>query len=193
MGPDANDDGDDDATPHFTACVALHIEHTHKNIHRARTVLFLVHTSFILTLAQVRPLSALHSRSSTCHPCVRLLHLELHSQLLSFPPVCLPLPLLPPQRPAAAGAQQEDHGKPATPRPTGVRAPTTSSTSPQNKIIPNTRLKKKVTLEEMKTHKEDLFLGGRQVAHLIYEHFQVTGSQWFRRERCRPIHYWSSK
>ena len=30
---DANDDGDDDATPHFTACVALHIEHTHKYIH----------------------------------------------------------------------------------------------------------------------------------------------------------------
>ena len=30
---DANDDGDDDATPHFTACVALHIEHAHKYIH----------------------------------------------------------------------------------------------------------------------------------------------------------------
>ena len=30
---DANDDGGDDATPHFTACVALHIEHTHKYIH----------------------------------------------------------------------------------------------------------------------------------------------------------------
>ena len=30
---DANDDGDDDATPHFTACVALLIEHTHKFIH----------------------------------------------------------------------------------------------------------------------------------------------------------------
>ena len=30
---DANDDGDDDTTPHFTACVALHIEHTHKYIH----------------------------------------------------------------------------------------------------------------------------------------------------------------
>ena len=30
---DAKDDGDDDATPHFTACVALHIEHTHKYIH----------------------------------------------------------------------------------------------------------------------------------------------------------------
>ena len=41
------------------------------------------------------------------------LHLELHSLLPSLPPVCLPLPLLPPQRRAAAGAQQEDHGKPA--------------------------------------------------------------------------------
>ena len=30
---DANDDGDDDATPHFTACVALHIEHTHEYNH----------------------------------------------------------------------------------------------------------------------------------------------------------------
>ena len=30
---DANDDGDDDATPHFTVCVALHIEHTHEYIH----------------------------------------------------------------------------------------------------------------------------------------------------------------
>ena len=45
---DAHDDGDDDATPHVTACVALHIEHTHKYIHWeraswARTVLFFVH------------------------------------------------------------------------------------------------------------------------------------------------------
>ena len=29
----ADDDGDDDATPHFTACVALHIGHTHEYIH----------------------------------------------------------------------------------------------------------------------------------------------------------------
>ena len=36
----------------------------------------------------------------------------LHSLLLSLPPVCLPLLLLPPQRRAAARAQQEDHGKP---------------------------------------------------------------------------------
>ena len=31
---------------------------------------------------------------------------------LRLPPVCLLLPLLPPQRRAAAGAQPEDHGKP---------------------------------------------------------------------------------
>ena len=30
---DANDDGDDDATPHLPACVALHIEHIHEYIH----------------------------------------------------------------------------------------------------------------------------------------------------------------
>ena len=30
---DAFHDGDDDASPLFSACVALHIEHTHKYIH----------------------------------------------------------------------------------------------------------------------------------------------------------------
>ena len=30
---DVNDDGEDDTTLHFTACVALRIEHTHKYIH----------------------------------------------------------------------------------------------------------------------------------------------------------------
>ena len=114
---DANDDGDDDTTPHFTACVALHIEHTHEYIHWeraswARTVLFLVCTSSILTLAQVRALSALHSRPSSW-PSMWLLSLRLDFLLLPLrlPPVCLPLHLLPPQRRAAAGAQQEDHGK----------------------------------------------------------------------------------
>ena len=39
----------------------------------------------------------------------------------------------------------------------------------------NTRFKKKVSLEEMKAHKEDRFLRGRQIAYLIYEYFRVTG------------------
>ena len=45
-----------------------------------------------------------------------------------------------------------------------------------NKIILNTRFKKKVSLEEMKAHKEDRFLRGRQIAYLIYEYFRVTGA-----------------
>ena len=45
-----------------------------------------------------------------------------------------------------------------------------------NKIIQNTRFKKKVTLEEMKAQKEDRFLRGRQIAYLIYEYFRVTGA-----------------
>ena len=42
-----------------------------------------------------------------------------------------------------------------------------------NRIIQNTRFKKKVSLEEMKAHKEDRFLRGRQ---MIYEYFRVTGA-----------------
>ena len=45
-----------------------------------------------------------------------------------------------------------------------------------NKIIQNTRFKKKVSLEEMKAQKEDRFLRGRQIAYLIYENFRVTGA-----------------
>ena len=45
-----------------------------------------------------------------------------------------------------------------------------------NKIIQNTRFKKKVSLEEQKAHKEDRFLRGRQIAYLIYEYFWVTGA-----------------
>ena len=69
--------------------------------------------SFTLTLAQVRALAALHSRPSSW-PSMWLLSLRLDFLLLPLrlPPVCLPLLLLPPQRRAAAGAQQEDHGKP---------------------------------------------------------------------------------
>ena len=45
-----------------------------------------------------------------------------------------------------------------------------------DKIIQNTRFKKKVSLEEMKAHKEDRFLRGRQIAELICENFRVTGA-----------------
>ena len=45
-----------------------------------------------------------------------------------------------------------------------------------NRIIQNTLFKKKVSLEEMKAHKEDRFLRGRQIAYLIYEYFRVTGA-----------------
>ena len=45
-----------------------------------------------------------------------------------------------------------------------------------NKIIQNSRFKKKVSLEEMKARKKDRFLRGRQIAYLIYEYFRVTGA-----------------
>ena len=45
-----------------------------------------------------------------------------------------------------------------------------------NRIIHNTLFKKKISLEEMKAHKEDRFLRGRQIAYLIYEYFRVTGT-----------------
>ena len=45
-----------------------------------------------------------------------------------------------------------------------------------NRIIQNTRSKKKVSLEEMKAQKEDRFLRGRQIPYLIYEYFRVTGA-----------------
>ena len=45
-----------------------------------------------------------------------------------------------------------------------------------NKIIQSTPFKKKVSLEEIKAHKEDRFLRGRQIAYLIYEYFRVTGA-----------------
>ena len=45
-----------------------------------------------------------------------------------------------------------------------------------NKIIQNTRFKRKDSLEEQKAQKEDRFLRGRQIAYLIYECFGVTGA-----------------
>ena len=45
-----------------------------------------------------------------------------------------------------------------------------------NRIIQNTRFKKKVSLEEMKAQKAERFLRGKQIAYLIYEYFRVTGA-----------------
>ena len=45
-----------------------------------------------------------------------------------------------------------------------------------NRIIHDTQFKRKVSLEEQKAPKEDRFLRGRRIAHLIYEYFQVTGA-----------------
>ena len=45
-----------------------------------------------------------------------------------------------------------------------------------NRIIHNSHFKRRVSLEEQKAQKEDRFLRGRHIAHLIYEHFRVTGA-----------------
>ena len=114
-----NDDGDDDATPHFTACVALHIEHTHKYIHWervswARTVLFL---AYFITLT----LAALHSRRSTWSSIWTLsLRFDFLFLPLRFPPVC------PSSSPPSFSATSSSRSSRrlwkicATPLPTGV-------------------------------------------------------------------------
>ena len=45
-----------------------------------------------------------------------------------------------------------------------------------NKIIHNSHFKRRISLEEQKTQKQNRFLGGRQIAYLIYEYFRVTGA-----------------
>ena len=45
-----------------------------------------------------------------------------------------------------------------------------------NKIIHNSQFKRRISLEEQKAQKQDRFLRGRQIAHLIYDHFRVTGA-----------------
>ena len=44
-----------------------------------------------------------------------------------------------------------------------------------NKIIHNSHFKRRISLEEQKAQKQDRFLRGRQIAHLIYAYFRVTG------------------
>ena len=45
-----------------------------------------------------------------------------------------------------------------------------------NRIIHNSHFKRRISLEEQKAQKQDRFLGGRQIAYLIYENFRVTGA-----------------
>ena len=43
-------------------------------------------------------------------------------------------------------------------------------------ILTTSNFGKKVYLEEQKAHKDDRFLRGRHVAHMIHEHFRLVGS-----------------
>ena len=45
-----------------------------------------------------------------------------------------------------------------------------------NKIIHNSHFNRRISLEEQKAQKQDRFLRGRQIAHLIYAYFRVTGA-----------------
>ena len=45
-----------------------------------------------------------------------------------------------------------------------------------NKIIQNSNFKKEVILKEQKAQKEDRFLRGRQIAHMICDYLRVTGA-----------------
>ena len=47
--------------------------------------------------------------------------------------------------------------------------------SAPNRIIPNSHFKRRINLEEQKDQKQDRFLRGRQIAHLIHDYFRVTG------------------
>ena len=45
-----------------------------------------------------------------------------------------------------------------------------------NKIIHNSHVKRRISLEEQKAQKQDPFLRGSQIAYLIYDQFRVTGT-----------------
>ena len=62
-----------------------------------------------------------------------------------------------------------------------------------NRIIQNTRFKKKISLEEIKAQKEDRFLPRKTDRSPDLRVLPGHWSQRFRRELCRPIYYCSSK
>ena len=45
-----------------------------------------------------------------------------------------------------------------------------------NKIIHNSHFKRRISLEEQKSQKQDRLLRGRQIAYLIFDYLRVTGS-----------------
>ena len=45
-----------------------------------------------------------------------------------------------------------------------------------NRIIHNSHVKRRISLEEQKAQKQDRFFRGRQIAYLIYDQFWVTGT-----------------
>ena len=49
------------------------------------------------------------------------------------------------------------------------------SASARNRIIHNSHVKRRISLEEQKAQKQHSFLRGRQIAYLIYDYFPVTG------------------
>ena len=65
------------------------------------------------------------------------------------------------------------------------------SNEQKSSIIPISRGKS--AWRNKKAQKQDSFLRGRQIAHLIYEQFWVSGIQWFFRKLRRPSHYQSTK
>ena len=50
------------------------------------------------------------------------------------------------------------------------------SASALRKIIMNTSFKRKVSVEEQRAQKHNRFLRGREIAYMIYDHFQATGA-----------------
>ena len=45
-----------------------------------------------------------------------------------------------------------------------------------NRIIHDSHLRRRVSVEEQKAQKEERFFCGRQIAYLNYEYFRVTGA-----------------
>ena len=44
------------------------------------------------------------------------------------------------------------------------------------KIFTSVHFRRRVSVEEQRAQKDDRFLRGRQIAHMIYEHFRATGA-----------------